>query len=224
MTKSRNLNKPKHQWTLIEDAMILACYPYSTAGALVKVIGCTKTALYQRAHKLGLEKSQWFKDSILASRLRRGGNIGIEFRFKKGQVPPNKGVKGISYPGCVATQFKPGQKPASWRPLGSERLTKDGYWQVKMTDTGYPPRDWVGKHIVIWERLHGRPLPQGHMVAFRDGDRLNFSPENLEMLSRSENMKRNSFHNYGPDIAKLYQLKGALTRQINKREKGGNDE
>ena len=31
-------------------------------------------------------------------------------------------------------------------------------------------------------------------------------------------MRRNSAHNRGPEIARLIQLKGAITRQINKRK------
>lgn len=222
MTKSRGINRPKRKWSPPEDDVLCACYPFSTAAALAKAFACTPNAVYQRANRLSLAKSEWFKQSILSSRLKRENHPGKATQFKKGQVPPNKGIKGISYPGSVATQFKPGTRQGNaaqnYKPIGSERLTKDGYVQVKMTETGYPPRDWVGKQIIIWERLNGIKLPANHMVIFRDGDRLNFDYDNLELLSRAQNMKRNSFHNYGPEIAKLYQLKGAITRQINKRE------
>lgn len=30
-------------------------------------------------------------------------------------------------------------------------------------------------------------------------------------------MSRNTMHNYGPEIARVIQLKGAITRQINRR-------
>jgi hypothetical protein len=30
-------------------------------------------------------------------------------------------------------------------------------------------------------------------------------------------MRRNSYHQYGPEVAKAVQLRGAITRQINKR-------
>jgi hypothetical protein len=41
--------------------------------------------------------------------------------------------------------------------------------------------------------------------------------DKVECISRSENMRRNSYHRYGQEIARLVQLRGALTRQINKR-------
>lgn len=218
VTKSRGINTPRKAWSKQEDDLLRAFYPWTTGPTLARYFGCSTPCVYSRAYFLDLEKSQWFKDGPLGKRLRRGGTVGADTRFKKGQVPFNKGIKGISYPGSVATQFKPGQKPQTWKPIGSERLTKDGYIQVKMSDTGYPPRDWVGKQIIIWERLHGMKLPDGHMVIFRDGNQLNFNFGNLQLMSRAENMKRNSYHNYGPEIARLFQLKGAIKRQINKRK------
>ncbi len=58
-----------------------------------------------------------------------------------------------------------------------------------------------------------------HAVAFKDGNKQNIALDNLELVSRADLMKRNSYHNYGKEIAQLVQLKGAVTRQINKRER-----
>jgi hypothetical protein len=42
----------------------------------------------------------------------------------------------------------------------------------------------------------------------------------LELISRAENMRRNSYHTrYPKEVAQLIQLRGALNRQINKRLK-----
>jgi hypothetical protein len=35
-------------------------------------------------------------------------------------------------------------------------------------------------------------------------------------------MRRNSVHNYGPDLAKLIHLRGQIIRQINRRERKEN--
>jgi hypothetical protein len=43
--------------------------------------------------------------------------------------------------------------------------------------------------------------------------------DRLECISRRENMQRNTVHNYPAPIPQLIQLKGALQRQINKRER-----
>ena len=41
--------------------------------------------------------------------------------------------------------------------------------------------------------------------------------DKVECISLADNMRRNTCHQYGPEIAKLIQLRGAVTRQINKR-------
>jgi hypothetical protein len=53
------------------------------------------------------------------------------------------------------------------------------------------------------------------VLIFCDGNKRNFALDNLELLSRSALMRRNSIHNYGPELARLSQLRGAVTQQIN---------
>lgn len=110
-------------------------------------------------------------------------------QFKKGHTPWNKGKKGINT-GGEATQFKPGHKPANWMPIGSERINGDGYVDVKVQD-GQQQNNWKGKHILIWEKHHGRSAPKGHAVIFGDGNRRNFDPENLILVSRKQLVRLN---------------------------------
>ena len=136
--------------------------------------------------------------------------------FKPGLTPWNKGVP-FSPPGSEKGRFRKGQKPHTWQPIGSERVTKDGYLQRKMTDTGYPPRDWVPVSHIEWEKRHGKPVPEGHAVLFRDGDKRNFAPGNLELISRADLMRRNSYLNLPEPLPQIVQLRGALNRKINRR-------
>jgi hypothetical protein len=73
-------------------------------------------------------------------------------------------------------------------------------------------------HRLVWLAA-GREIATGHVVVFKDGDKRKFALDNLEMVSRADLMRRNSFHQYGPEIASIVQLRGAITRQINKRSK-----
>jgi hypothetical protein len=116
----------------------------------------------------------------------------------------------------VETQFKPGQKPHTWQPVGSERVNADGYRQIKMTDTGYPPKDWVMVHILLYEKHHG-PVPKGHVIVFKDKNREHIEIENLECISRRDLMLRNTVHRLPKELVQVVQLKGALQRQINNR-------
>lgn len=110
-------------------------------------------------------------------------NTGYEpTQFKKGNIPYNKGKKGVG--GWEPTQFKKGNKPANWVPIGTERINRDGYVEVKIQD-GKLQKNWRGKHIVIWEAKNGS-LPKGHVVIFGDGNNRNFDINNLILVSRKQ--------------------------------------
>lgn len=109
--------------------------------------------------------------------------------FKKGHVPWNKGLKGVNF-GGKETQFKPGHKPANWMPIGSERVNADGYVEVKIQD-GKLQKNWKCKHVLIWEQHNSQPVPPGHAVIFGDGNRRNFDPENLILVSRAQLARMN---------------------------------
>lgn len=220
MTKSRGKNQPKKYWTEAEIAIVRRRYPDEIAQVIADDLGARLNQLYRLAKSLGLAKSDAFKAGPDASRFRRGDHPGKEFQFKPGQVPPNKGKKSPGFaPGKMATtQFKPGVKPINHKPIGAERLATDGYYYRKMTDTGYPPKDWIQIHRLLWIETNG-PIPPGYRLAFKDGNRANIVIENLELVSVAEMMRRNTRHNYPKEINELIVLRSQITRQINKREK-----
>lgn len=112
---------------------------------------------------------------------RKGFCNGLEGQFRKGQEAWNKGMKGLDI-GGKETRFKKGQPSLNKKPIGSERVdAKDGFTMVKVAE----PNKWELKHRVIWEVLHGS-IPDGLTVAFGDGDRSNFSPDNLILISRKQ--------------------------------------
>jgi len=119
-------------------------------------------------------------------------NSGITGYFPKGNVPFNKGKKGITYEGCKATQFKKGNKSHNWVPIGTERISKDGYTELKIAD-GKLNKNWKAKHILIWETVNG-PVPKGHVIIFGDGNHRNFDLDNLIPVSRAQLARLNQQH------------------------------
>ena len=99
--------------------------------------------------------------------------------FRKGSTPWNKGLKG--YMGPNKTSFKKGTIPPQYRPVGSERVNKDGYIEIKVAD----PRTWKLKQRYVYEQYYGE-IPKDHNVIFADGNRQNFDIDNLIAVSRSE--------------------------------------
>lgn len=208
-------------WKKRERAKVLRLYPDMDTKQLAAVMNRSITSIYQQTQTAGVSKSVAYtvrKKAMERERLTKGG---LAYRFGKGHVPANAGLRRPGYaPGRMAsTQFKKGQLPRNWVPIGSHRYSKEGYLCRKMTDTGYPPRDWVAVHLLLWIEAHG-PVPPKHAVCFMDKDRTHISLDNLELVSRADLMRRNSFRtNYPKEIQDLVTLRGALNRQINKRVK-----
>lgn len=109
--------------------------------------------------------------------------------FRKGHAPHNKGVKGWRSGGrSVETQFKKGRPPEqtfNYVPIGSTRITRDGYIERKVTDDPslVPARRWVAEHRLLWAAANG-PIPKGHVVVFLDGDKQNLALDNLRCVPR----------------------------------------
>lgn len=201
-------------WTKEQDDMMRAFYPDNTMATMKSILGRTESSIYGRADLLKLKKSDAYLASPAACRLRRGDNVGAEFRFKKGQKVWNKGMKGLQI-GGKATQFKKGSKPPNWKPVGYIRLTVDGYYEMKIAE-GMQKFELL--HRVIWERCNGA-IPKGQICIFIDGNSKNLEVTNLALMTKQQNMKRNSLHSYPKELAELIQLRGALNRQLNKRNK-----
>ena len=140
-------------------------------------------------------------------------------QFPKGLTPWNKGMKGLSFPGMEATQFKPGNVPHNWVPIGSERITKDGYIQVKIQD-GKKQKNWRGKHILIWEAANG-PLPEGHAIIFGDGNKRNFDLDNLILVSRAQLalLNKNRLIQNNAELTKTGILIADIYKKIGERKK-----
>ncbi|MDD5405040.1 MAG: HNH endonuclease signature motif containing protein [Sulfuricella sp.] len=206
------------RWTENELETIRAMYANTKNSNLAMLLGRTESAVYQAAEKLGLKKSAAYLASPDACRLRKGARIGEATQFKPGYVPWNKGMNFNAGGRSAETQFKPGSRPHNWHPIGHERLSKEGYLQRKISDTGCTRKDYVPVHHLIWKDA-GREIPPGHTLTFRDGNKRNFALENLELVSRRELMRRNSYHNYPKEVALAIQLRGALNRKINRLAK-----
>lgn len=128
-------------------------------------------------------KTNYTVEQVSALKNRRKWTSGLTGRFKKGQKPWNKGKKGLYFTGSEKGWFKKGQKATNHRPVGSERISKDGYIVVKVQEKGKYQERRRNKHVVEWEKHHG-PIPKNHVVVFLDSDKTNVSIDNLKMIHR----------------------------------------
>ena len=100
---------------------------------------------------------------------------GLKGYFKKGHVPYNKGKRVPTVGRMAETQFKKGNLPPNTKPVGYERITRDGYTEVKIAMRPSPSSkgdNFKYKHVLIWEERNGT-VPAGHIVIFKDGNKQN---------------------------------------------------
>jgi hypothetical protein len=117
---------------------------------------------------------------------RLGLGNGRDCRFHPGQISHNKGKKGYCAPGSEKGWFKPGHRPHTWKPVGTERIDREGYVEVRIRNSGGKLRkNWKAKQRIIWEKAYGK-IPRGSVVLFADGNKQNFALENLLLVSRGE--------------------------------------
>jgi hypothetical protein len=130
---------------------------------------------------------------LLSLRKRRNWRTGRSGRFEKGMIPPNKGMRcapgtGGRHPNAQRTHFKKGERKGRaarlYKPIGAERISKDGYRERKVHD-GLPMQSrWQTVQRIEWEAAHGL-VPEGMVLKCRDGNKLNTEPSNWQLVPRA---------------------------------------
>ena len=164
-------------WTIKEDKFLEKYYENNTNEQLGLMIDRTPTAVGARAFKLGLKKSKEFM-TFHASKTW----------IKKGNVPWNKGMKGVDLSNGK-NNFKKGNVPHNRRPIGSTRVcTYKSGSKYKMVKVSF--KKWDLMHRVEWEKYNG-VIPEHHVVTFKDGDSLNTHIDNLKCVHINELTQKN---------------------------------
>lgn len=152
--------KKLKRWTKEELSVLLRLYPDHTNAEIARTIGRSEGSVCYMAHIKGLRKHKEWK--LMKSSLTC---------FKKGHVPQNKGKTWDEYMGkeqqemARKTCYRKGHRPDNLKPVGYERKTVDGYWEVKVA----MPNVFKAKHRILWEQHHG-PIPEGMCITFIDGN------------------------------------------------------
>lgn len=191
-------------YTPQEDNVLKKLYPNSNNICIASILNRSLPSIKNRTYKLGVKKSEAFLE-----RSETG-------RFKKGNVPFNKGLVQSTYMSkenierTKKGRFKKGQQPHNTKPLGYERICKkDGYTYMKVE--GKPKL--VLKQRYIYAQKYGK-IPFNHAILFKDGNKQNFELSNLECVSREELMARNTIHRYPKNIKLLLKRLSKLNKLI----------
>lgn len=146
-------------------------------------------------------------------------------RIKSGSFPPNKGKRWEEYMSpeamkrCSATHFKKGNRP----PQTKER---NGVITIRKDRSGTSYKyirislgKWKLYHQHLWEKKHGK-IPAGMCLWFKDRNSLNCTLKNMELINRSENLRRNrsKYLQLHPDLRKASTLLNKLNKAIYGKE------
>ncbi len=193
-------------------------FPVRPTRVLTMVTGLTEKQINNLAYPRGWKKSGEYKSIQMKRQAENMTELGKSYRFKKGHTPANKGKKMPPevYAKLAPNMFKKGQTPHNAKYDGAITKRRDGsgreYAYIRLRENVWEPY-----HRVIWEQEHGT-IPDGHVVAFKDGNTGNCCLDNLELIPMAENMQRNSINRYPEDVAKAIRLVGALNREIKTME------
>jgi hypothetical protein len=188
-----------------ETELLIEYYPHRSTKEVSKIIGKSVAQCYAKAFAMQLHKTPEYLATEASGRLQKGNQAT---QFHKGYEPWNKGMKGLDI-GGKETQFKKGHVPHNHKSVASERIDEDGYTYIKIAEH----TRWVLKHRHIYEQHHGKLEP--HMiVTFRDKNILNFEIENLEAITKVENMERNRITKYPQPIQQAVKTLNKLWHAI----------
>ena len=133
----------------------------------------------------------------------------------------NKFLRYIAIDTQSDESFTGGRQPSAERELNLSRLLVEelhalGVKNASLDDNGYVyikvsmEQKMVLKHRYVWEQANG-PIPDGHNIAFRDGDRQNCDISNLYLISR-EDAAREQIKNETAEHRAARVVKATATR------------
>jgi len=139
-------------------------------------------------------------------------------RYAKGSVSFNKGLKQTDFMSqeqitrSAKTRFKKGQTPHNTKADGclTIRTDKSGRaYQYYRIAQGV----WQFLHVKVWIDNNG-PVPDRMVIVFKDGNTMNCTINNLEMISREELMQRNTIHRFPTELKEIIRLSNKLERTL----------
>lgn len=205
------------RWQEHEDKVLIENYANMSSQDIADMLGKKVESVYNRANILGLKKSKeyitnWHKTHISEGFLRNSK--------KKGSIPHNKGISMSkeTYAKCAPTMFKKGTSPPNTNKEGDGAvvLHKNNKWRCYNVRISLGK--WIPLHRYVWEQVNGE-IPKGYIVTFKDRDFRNCTIENLELMTRADNMRRNSLRNYPKHIQDMIHIIAGFNRKLNKRIK-----
>lgn len=197
-------------WTESKIEILKKMYESASIEEIEDYFKCPRRSIYDACQRYNIKRPfEFLKANVYNIKTNEAT------QFKPGQKSWNKGKKMPEGWGGE-TKFKKGMRPHNWKPEGSERLSKDGYIEIKHNGR------YRCKHRIIWEEHHKEKLHPMDVVIFLDGNSQNMAIDNLKKITRSEHMQRNHWNNLPEDLQEVIHLKKTITKLITENAKKQN--
>ena len=194
---------------------IIDLYPHHSTKYIAELLGVTISKVYNTAWAANVKKSAEY---MLTPESGRIIEPSVANQFKPGHTPHNKGkqISAEIYEKVAPTMFKKGNKPHNTKPIGTINVRADTqgrlYQYIKIKDS-----QWELLQRYVWTQANGE-IPPGSVVIFLDGNYLNCELNNLQVISRRENMARNTIQRYPAELQEVMKLTCKLKRKTNGKQ------
>lgn len=201
-------------WTEQDRTIMTSMFPNHYTEDVCKVLQRSYGSVVAQATLMCLKKAPAFRHMELARQAERLKVSGKKYRYQKGMVPLNKGkpMSNELYKKCQGTMFKKGNEPHNTNYDGHKRISKDGYSEIRIAKGKY-----VLEHRHIWEQEKGK-VPRGWIVVFKDRNKQHICIDNLELISRVENMRRNTIQRFPAELKSTIRLVNKLKKTIDEKQ------
>lgn len=199
----------KYHWTKKKLEFLKENYFSMEGRELEAIIGFPTHVIYNKANSIGLRKGKPVYSKEESDAVRRlykttsykeiGELIGRSADSVKHFCQTRKLKRTAKDQSFLkekyarATMFKKGNEPYNTKSDGelSIRSKKTGDREETYVFIRISKGVWELYHRYLWEQKHGK-IPEGMMVAFKNGNVLDCRIENLELITMAENLRRNS--------------------------------
>jgi hypothetical protein len=197
------------------NQQIIDLYPNHSSKYIAELLGVTISKVYNTAWGAKVKKSPEY---MLTPESGRIIEPSVANQFKPGHTPHNKGkqISAEIYDKVAPTMFKKGNKPHNTKPNGTINIRADSsgrfYQYIKIKDSHW---ELLQRHV--WTKANGE-IPRGSVVIFLDSNYLNCELNNLQVISRKENMARNTIQRYPAELQQIMKLTCKLKRKTNGKQ------
>lgn len=194
---------------------IIDLYPNHSSKYIAELLGVTISKVYNTAWGAKVKKSDAYMLTPASGRIIEPS---IPNQFKPGHTPHNKGkqMDAEIYEKVAPTMFKKGNKPYNTKPVGAINIRLDTqgrpYQYIKIKDS-----HWELLQRYVWTKANGE-IPRGSVVIFLDGNYLNCELTNLKVITRRENMARNTIQRFPAELQEIMKLTCKLKRKTNGKQ------